>query len=505
MSDHKSVKDLPKGGEQFDSSKAGPLKLIFGAVGGVCLLATLIILFAGSETLAGATAYSYLFATTFFFTLAIGGLFWTMLHNATNSGWGTVVRRQMENIAGMVPWVFVLMIPLLVPSVRAYLWEWEPKLKDMKTAVAEEMKHGAVEEKIEKFDNEVIKPVTDRLTRVGIAAQAADTGGDGWKPGEAAAVRTQLEVLDQEFKRLEALTPTEDSVYKDLMHHENYLLAHKYFGYFNWAYLRFFICAFFLILFTLLLRYWSIRSDTIEPRVNFQRARYWSSGMIFFFGVSFTFIVVDLLMTMNYEWFSTMWGVYLFAGSALNSMAVLIIVVTWLRSKGYLKQVVSTEHYHIMGKLLFAFTVFWAYIAFSQYFLIWYANITEETRFYLLRNSDGWHIVSICLVVGHFLTPFVALLFQPLKKRPHVLAFVACWTLLMHILDIYWIVIAERGPSLSEAGHPQLWMGNAIFLDALAFVGIAGVLAAIFIHNLKRSSLYPCGDPRLEESVNLVN
>ena len=506
MSNHKSVKDLPKGGEKFDGQKAGLLKLVCLLIGVLGLGTILVLLFAGDSfsseggpQLDAWAAYSYLFAVMVFFTIAIGGLFWTMVHNATNSGWGTAVRRQMENIAGMIPWVFLLMIPLLFPSVRAHLWEWEPELKVLKGEVQEQMEHGAVDAKFEVWDAK-IQPVADELTLVGIADTEVESAGD------KAAVGARLKALETELERLSALEPDEDSVRAELMHEGNYLLAHKYYGYFNWPYLRFFICAGVLILLSFLLRSWSVKSDNPANATKyFQRSRYWSSGMIFFFGVSFTFLVVDLLMTMNYEWFSTMWGVYLFAGAALNSMAMLIIVVTWLRSMGYLQNVVSMEHFHTMGKLLFAFTVFWAYIAFSQYFLIWYANITEETRFYLLRNSDMWNTATICLIVGHFMMPFVVLLFQPLKKRPVVLAAAAVWTLLMHILDIYWIVIAERGPSLSVGNHPQLFYGQAVLLDLVAFLGVAGILGFIFIHNLKRHSLYPCSDPRLEESINLAN
>ncbi|MFT5468209.1 MAG: hypothetical protein ACI8UO_003317 [Verrucomicrobiales bacterium] len=510
MSAHKSVKDLPEGGEMFDGKKAAMLKLGFLVVGVIGLGITLAVLFFGGEDeegipLSGVAAYSYLFAIIFFFTIAVGGLFWTMLHNATNSGWGTVVRRQMENIAGMVPWVFLLMIPFLFEDVRAHLWEWEPKAKTLLADVNEKIEAGAVEEFHEAWWDGS-QPVTDELNLVGIAEQEAK---DANEPGNLAALQMRKAALDREFKRLDSLEPDEDSVRRELMLEGNYLLAHKWYGYFNWAYPRLLICAAVLILLATLLRTWSLKTDSkLTADKYFKRSRYWSCGMIAFFGVSFTFVVVDLLMTLSYEWFSTMWGVYLFAGAALNSMAVLILVVTYLRSKGYLKEVVSMEHYHAMGKLLFAFTVFWAYIAFSQFFLIWYANITEETVFYLLRNSDGWNSLSLFLVLGHFMMPFVLLLFQTLKKRPAILAIAAIWTLGMHFIDMYWIVIPERGPSLSFAatGSASLMVGGyAILLDIVAFLGVTGILGFIFLHNLKRHPLYPVADPRLEESINLAN
>src|SRR5690606_3269022 len=123
---------------------------------------------------------------------------------------------------------------------------------------------------------------------------------------------------------------------------------------------------------------------------------------------------------------------------------------TLLRRAGYLKNVVTVEHYHLMGKLMLAFVIFWAYIAFSQFFLIWYANITEETKFFLMRNTGFWNGYTIAfLVIGHFFVPFVALLVQQTKKMPYVISGIAVWNLLMHAFDLYWIIAPERGPSLT--------------------------------------------------------
>jgi hypothetical protein len=196
-----------------------------------------------------------------------------------------------------------------------------------------------------------------------------------------------------------------------------------------------------------------------------------------------------------------MWGVYIFAGCAWASMGLTILLVTWLRSMGYLQKVVTDEHYHLMGKLLFAFTVFWAYIAFSQYFLIWYANITEETRFYLIRNTEAWRWVSMFIVVGHFVAPFLLLLSQQRKKRPAVVAGVCIWILFMHLVDIYWNVIPERGPSLGVG----VWVDGAWFQDVAALCGVFGTMGFLYLRGLSKYSLYPWRDPRLIESVNVIN
>jgi hypothetical protein len=207
-----------------------------------------------------------------------------------------------------------------------------------------------------------------------------------------------------------------------------------------------------------------------------------------------TFSGVDWLMGLDYKWFSTMWGVYLFAGAAGSSMSLIVLVITALKNRGYLK-VVNLEHYHIMGKFMLAFTIFWAYIGFSQYMLIWYANIPEETIYFQIRNTGSWWYLNTLLVVGRFFLPFPVLLLQWTKKRPKYLCMVAVWILLMQLLDVYVIVL----PAL----HP---MGFSLSIfDVSALVGIGGVLGWLFFRNLGNSHLFPLRDPRLGGSLKLTN
>ena len=194
---------------------------------------------------------------------------------------------------------------------------------------------------------------------------------------------------------------------------------------------------------------------------------------------------------------------YIFAGGAWGAMATLILALNFLRSNGYLQKVVSAEHYHLMGKLLLTFTIFWAYIAFSQFFLIWYANITEETRLYLLRNTGGWNIVSYVLLFGHFAASFVLLLSAGRKKKTGEMNWVCGWVLLMHCVDWYWLVIPERGPSLTHGA--SLWIDGAWLGDVVAFLTIGGLVSWAFLRRLAKASLYPCRDPRLLESVLCSN
>ncbi|MEI6033453.1 MAG: hypothetical protein WCS65_04110 [Verrucomicrobiae bacterium] len=213
------------------------------------------------------------------------------------------------------------------------------------------------------------------------------------------------------------------------------------------------------------------------------------------FAVCLTFSAIDWLMGLDYRWFSTMWGVYVFAGSALGALCVLVLIVTALRGAGYFQGVITPEHYHVIGKLMFAFTIFWAYIGFSQYMLIWYANIPEETIYFLRRNTESWQILSTALVAGHFLVPFLLLLPRSGKRNPSFLCGVAVWILAMHLLDIYLVVL----PALHQAGVALSWM------DFACLAAIGCTLAAAFLKLLGDVPLWPLRDPRLEKSLALKN
>jgi len=190
-----------------------------------------------------------------------------------------------------------------------------------------------------------------------------------------------------------------------------------------------------------------------------------------------------------------MWAVYIFAGAAGSSMSLLVLIITGLRRAGYLKGVVTIEHYHIMGKWMLAFSVFWAYIGFSQYMLIWYANIPEETQYFLARNTESWWALSMLLVFGRFFGPFALLLTQSIKKHPHRLCWLAGWIILMQMVDMYVIVL----PAFHGAGaHVSIW-------DFVSVIAMGSTLAFFYLRIVSRSSLFPVRDPRLVESLKLVN
>jgi hypothetical protein len=175
--------------------------------------------------------------------------------------------------------------------------------------------------------------------------------------------------------------------------------------------------------------------------------------------------------------------------------ALLPVSIWILQRAGRLREIISMEHYHDMGKLVFAFVVFWTYIAFSQYMLMWYANLPEETVYYAARQTGAWTAVSLILLGGHFVIPFAALLSRFPKRRPGMFVPVALWVLLMHWLDCFWLVM----PTAHGGGfgfHAS---------DIAAFVGIGGWFLAATIRRMRGRALVPVRDPRVRESLGFEN
>jgi hypothetical protein len=217
-------------------------------------------------------------------------------------------------------------------------------------------------------------------------------------------------------------------------------------------------------------------------------------GMILF-ALTITFASYDWLMSLDPHWYSTIFGLYVFSGSFLSFMAFLVLIGLALRKKGLLQDIFTVEHYHDIGKFLLGFVIFWAYMAFSQYFLIWYANIPEETIWYLYRWEGSWKILTMTLVFGHFLFPFLILMLRSVKRNFYFMKFMAYWILLMHFVDMYWLVF----PTLYVDGFELSW------IDVGTFLGIGGIFLWYFWAKYFGNAMVPINDPKLQESIDLVN
>jgi hypothetical protein len=217
------------------------------------------------------------------------------------------------------------------------------------------------------------------------------------------------------------------------------------------------------------------------------------------FGLTMTFCSIDLLMSLDPMWFSTIFGVYYLASCIQGNNAFVALVAMWLNKRGILAKSVTTEHFHDLGKMVFAFTVFWAYVAFSQFMLIWYANIPEETGWYKIRFeggwTGGWGLLSAVLLFGHFVIPFFGLLSRHIKRRRPTLAFWCVWQLVMIYLDMYWLVMPNSGFE-----YPPFAL-----IDLFCAVGIIGVFIAGASLRAKNLNLMPTNDPRLNKSLAFQN
>ncbi len=228
----------------------------------------------------------------------------------------------------------------------------------------------------------------------------------------------------------------------------------------------------------------------------------WSALSMLVFALTLTFAAFDLLMSLAPHWFSTMFGVYFFAGSVIAFQAFGILMLVLLQRNGKLKNSVSIEHFHDWGKLLFAFVFFWAYIAYSQFMLIWYGNIPEETGWFHTRMTGSWGGVALILVFAHFVIPFAGLMSRHAKRNLASLSFWAMWMLIMHCIDLYWIVMPNQGGHGLGHGVPGV---HFQVVDLLAILGLFSLFVAGVAYVGRHCSLVAIKEPRLAESLAFEN
>ena len=234
----------------------------------------------------------------------------------------------------------------------------------------------------------------------------------------------------------------------------------------------------------------SFRQDHRNDIAPTRRNWIFSAPITIFYGVTITFAAFDLLMSLYPHWFSTIFGVYYFSGSLVGALAVITIVAILLKRAGLLTEWLTPERFHDLGKLLFAFNVFWAYIAFSQYLLIWYADLPEEIVFFTYRFNHGWEVVSWLLLVIHFLVPLALLLSQDAKRNLNVLMTGAVILLVAHLVDMYWLVMPNYN-------HDVVTIGWMEFAPLLALGGIFIFTAG---WQFGRRNAVPVNDPFLSEA-----
>ncbi|HWV37959.1 MAG TPA: hypothetical protein VN033_05725 [Vulgatibacter sp.] len=389
---------------RWEAARAKTVATISFAVGVVGIVATLI----GTRSDPTQVFGSYLFAYLLFLTLALGSLFFVLLHHITAARWGVTMRRIAEAVMSTLPMFAILFVPLVFGLT--HLFEW--------------------------MDPEVV--ATDEL------------------------IQEKSGYLNTTFFGIRAV-----------------------FYFLVWSGLAVYLGRM------------SVRQDAGDGAAILAKLKTASAPGMALFGITITFAAFDWVMSLSPHWFSTIFGVYVFSGAIQGALALLIVLAMLLQRGGMLQGVVTIEHYHDLGKLLFGFTVFFAYIGFSQYFLIWYANIPEETFWYLARWEHGWAPLSLGVVFFGFAIPFLWLLTRHAKRNLGPLLVGALVVLVGRIFDVYWLVM----PSLDHHQHgPQI-----SWFTFTAILGIGGMFVGLLALRLAKHPLIPVGDPHLRSSLDFEN
>jgi hypothetical protein len=240
-----------------------------------------------------------------------------------------------------------------------------------------------------------------------------------------------------------------------------------------------------------LLTRWSAQQDRTGDPALLRKFSILSGGGLVVYSLTVTFAMIDWTMSVNPHWFSTMWGPLYIGGQGLSAMAFAILVVIMLSQVAPMNRVITSHHLHDLGKFLFAFLMMWAYLSFSQFLIIWSANIPEEIPHYLIRWDSGYQWVSAFIIVGHFALPYALLLSRDVKRNWRRLRVLAGWILAARIVDYYWHVAPEFHDSGLDLG----------LLDFAVPIAIGGIFLALYAVNLRGHALLPVNDPGLQKAL----
>ena len=244
------------------------------------------------------------------------------------------------------------------------------------------------------------------------------------------------------------------------------------------------------------LRYWSLKQDETGSAECTYKMRYYSASGVVLFAVTVTMAAIMWMSGLMVEWYSTMYGVTYFAASVWMTLPTVYVIALILQRTTELRNLLRPKTYYMIGSLFFAFTVFWAYVNFAQYFIIWNANVPEETFWYNLRAVGSWDLVGKYVIIfGHFFIPFLMLLRIDFKLKLVTMLPLAAWAWLMHFFDLeFQIMPALRTNSILSPG---------LLLDVACIMFFIGVLMKVFLASLARYPLYPQKDPRIAEAMDV--
>lgn len=239
----------------------------------------------------------------------------------------------------------------------------------------------------------------------------------------------------------------------------------------------------------LLLSRWSVQQDTQDfPLDRFNKI---SGPGVLILGLTVTFASVDWVMSLDPHWFSTLFGLWFLVGMTLTALAFSIVVASLLHNNAHIAKALSTDRFHDYGTLMYAFIMLWAYLSYSQFLIIWSANLPEEIPYYLRRFGNGWQGVTLVVVAGHFVLPWLLLLFRSTKRITKRLVAVAAFMLVMRFMDVFWLI----APWVKQGAFGVHWM------DIAAVLGVFGLWVGAFCYLLKGRAVLPVGDPYLPEAL----
>jgi hypothetical protein len=388
----------------LDLSRWKSVPAILMVVGGILSLIGAIVSL--RQDCGAEFGFSWLLAFMFYLTIALGALFWVVVHHLSDAGWSVATRRFCEHIASLLfPAMAILFIPVALLAKQIFHWLALPRT------------------------DELIQARWPVFTCGGFLIVSAIFFGIWW------------------------------------------LLSSR-------------------------LRYWSLRQDVTGEALCTHKMRFHSGWGIILLALTMTFSAVLWIKSLQYQWFSAMYGVYYFASCAWVSLATIYILAVFLQRQRVLDRVLHDHQFYFIGVLFFAFTLFQAYASFAQYFVVWNANMPQETFWYLIRERGSWWWVSMVLIFGHFFLPFFVLLPVRAKTNFKIMLPVCAWAWLMTFVDLGFNIL----PAAHQNGYPFKWI--PVQLGCMMFMG--GLLAWIFLRKLQSRPPYPQRDPRVLEAMGLA-
>lgn len=482
--------------------------------------------------------FAYLIGYAFFLALTVGSLALVLLTTLFRAGWVVAVRRVPECFAANFLFVGILGLPILFVALfgNGMIYPWSQDMESFATELheAEEFLHHLhadhEEHTVESVQADDVDPDAEPTTFY-VAAEAGehaeadheaghddDHAGHGHgestyaqhaAPGAAYPEDPELALKIQRANYMTLLGYMLDyKVFSGKLEGEGLVPIGKGWAWYNPLAFAGRMVLYLAILTAMGVFYWkrSVAQDASGDPDLTTRREWWAPPLTVVFALTVTFCSFDLIMSLDPAWYSTMFGVIFFANAFLAGIATTILVCMLLKKRGYLKAV-NIEHFHDLGKLLFAMTFFWGYTSFSQYMLIWYASLPETTYWFEIRGattvstspqaSSGWPVMILVLLFGHLIVPFGFLLSKHVKRNLTLLSAASVWLLAMVYLDLYWYIMPVfanmTGTTAVVFGLPEI---GAVLL-------VGGAVVWKFLGRYAQNAPVAHNDPRMHESTAL--